>query len=195
MINLPTPGSENTVGYSATTPDNLLIDSGALYKDYGEIGEALISATAGGNSFSVTSKFRDVKVDGVKGVQKGLRFLIDVEINLKANLLEVTTDILKMALMGDVDITGLEYDVITGRTNILDTDYLTNIALVGRISGSLKPVIIILKNVLNTDGLKFNTKDDADNVLPITFTAFGDPSTPNVLPYEIRYPKPPVVLP
>ena len=181
--------SVNTVGYSSATPNNLLIDSGALYKNYGLENEALIGATSGGNEFTVNVKTRDVKVDGVKGLQKGLRFITDVEINLKTNMLEVTTDILKMALLGTVDGTGVDYDVITGKTSIESTDYLTNVALVGRISGSLLPVIVILKNVLNTDGLKFKTEDDKDNVLPITFTAFSDPTTPTVLPYEIRYPK------
>jgi len=184
--------STNTVGYSSTTPNNLVIDSGALYKNYGVVGkEELISATSGGNEFNVAVKTRDIKVDGLKGLQKGLRVVTDIEISLKANLLEITTDILKMALLGDVDIiTDVDYDIITGKTTISDTDYLDNIALVGRISGSLKPVIIILKNVLNTDGLKFKTADDKDNTLPVTFTAFGDPATPTVLPYEIRYPKP-----
>lgn len=188
-------GSVNTVGYSANTPKNLLIDSGALYKNYDVIGkEALIGATSGGNEFVVNVKTRDVKVDGVKGLQKGLRFITDVEITLKTNMLEVTTEILTMALLGTADITGLEYDVITGKTSIEDADYIENVALVGRISGSLLPVIVILKNVLNTDGLKFKTEDDKDNVLPITFTAFSDPTTPTVLPYEIRYPKS-VVIP
>jgi len=183
--------SENVIGYSALTPLNLLLDSGALYKNYGIVGkEILIGATAGGNEFSVTVKTRDVKVDGVKGVSKGLRFITDTEITMKTNMLEVTTDILKMALLGEVDsATNVDYDIITGKTYIADTDYLDNIALVGKISGSLKPVIVILKNVLNTDGLKFKTEDDKDNVLPITFSAFQDPMTPNILPYEVRYPK------
>ena len=182
--------SVNTVGYSASTPKNLLIDSGALFLDYGLETEKLIGATAGGNEFTVNVKTRDVKVDGVKGLQKGLRFITDVEITLKTNMLEVTTEILTMALIGTADTTtNTDYDLITGKTSIDDADYISNVALIGRISGSLLPVIVILKNVLNTDGLKFKTEDDKDNILPITFTAFSDPNTPTVLPYEIRYPR------
>lgn len=182
-------GSVNTVGFNEQTAKNLLIDSGAIYKNYGLVNEKLISATSGGNEFNANVKTRDVKADGVKGVQKNLRFITDSEITLKTNLLEFTAETLKMALMGEIDATGVDYDVITGKTYIADADYLENIALVGKISGSSKPVIIILKNVLNTDGLKFKTEDDKDLVLPVTFTAFGDPKTPNDLPYEIRYPK------
>lgn len=182
--------SQNTVGYTSATPNNLLIDSGALYKNYGLATEALIGATAGGNELNIIVKTRDVKVDGIKGSAKGLRFITDTEVTLKTNMIEVTEDILKMALLGTTDTTSsADYDIITGKTYIADTDYIDNIALVGKLSGSQKPVIIILKNVLNTDGLKFKTEDDKDNVLPITFSAFIDPTTPDVLPYEIRYPK------
>lgn len=179
-----------TTGFTANTPKNLIIDAGALYKNYGTETEALIGATSGGNTFTVKANTRQTKVDGIKGSAKGLQFVTDTEITLATNLLEVTTDILTMVLSGAADkITDPDYDVITGKTTIADTDYLENIALVGKINGKQKPIIIILKNALNTDGLKWATKDDNDNVLAVTFTAFIDPLTPNVLPYEIRFPK------
>jgi hypothetical protein len=182
--------STNTVGYNVNTPQHLLIDAGALYKNYGLDSEALIGATSGGNEYDVAVKTRDVKADGVKGNAKGLKQIIDVEVTLKTNMLEITEDIIKTALFADVDTTSNpDYDIITGRTYIADSDYLDNVALVGKLSGSHKPVIIIVKNALCTDGLKFKTEDDKDNVLPITFTGHIDPNTPEILPYEIRYPK------
>ena len=60
MINL-TVGSLNTIGYSATTPQNLMIDAGAIYKNYGLVGEVLLGATSGGNEFVVAIKTRDCK--------------------------------------------------------------------------------------------------------------------------------------
>lgn len=183
--------SQNTVGYTSETPDHLLIDAGAIYKNYGLETEALISATSGGNELDVTIKLRNVKVDGIKSDDvKGLKRFVSAAISLKVNLLECTTDILKMALMGDVDTTDPNYDLITGRTSVLDTDYIDNVALVGKLSGSQKPVVIIVKNVLNDGGLKVKTDDDKDNVLPLTFMAHTDPANPDVLPYEIHYPKP-----
>jgi hypothetical protein len=134
-------------------------------------------------------KTRDVKVDGLKGTVKGLTRIISTDATLKVNMLEVTAEILRIALMGVTDATGLDYDVITGKTEILLTDYITNVALVGRISGSAKPVVIMLKNALSSDGIKFSNKDATDNILPITFTASIDPATPEVSPYEIRFPK------
>lgn len=179
-----------TTGFTSLTPSNLLLDSGAIYTNYGTETEKLLCATSGGNEFDISQKTRQVKVDGVKGSAKGLQIVTDTEVTLKANLLEVTSDVLKTVLMANVDTaTNPDYNIITGKTYIADSDYITNIALVATISGSTKPIIIILKNVLNTDGLKLKTEDDKDNVLPVTFTAFIDPATPTLLPYEIHYPK------
>jgi hypothetical protein len=189
VINLPI-NSTNTIGFTPGTSNNLLIDAGAVYKNYGLANEALIGATSGGNEFDIKVKTRDVKVDGLKGTVKGLTRIISTDVTLKVNMLELTTDVLKMALMGVVDtVINADYDIITGKTEIALTDYIDNIAIVGRLSGSLKPVVIILKNVLSSDGIKFSNKDAVDNILPITFTASIDPNTPTVSPYEIRYPK------
>jgi len=183
--------STNTSSYNAQTGENLLLGAGCIYSDYGLATEKAIGATAGGSTFNCTVKTRDVKCDGLKGLQKGLRFVTDMDITLTTTLLEVTTETLKMALMGNVDsVTNPDYDIITGKYEINENDYLTNVALVATISGEpLKPVIIIISNALATDGLKLVTKDDNDNGLATVLTAFGDPLTPNVVPYEIRYPK------
>jgi len=188
VINL-TVGSDNTIGYTPATAQHLLIDAGAIYTNYGLAGEKLLGATSGGNEFDVKVKTRDVKVDGLKGSVKGLTRIVSTDVTMKVNMLEVTAETLRIALMGVIDSTGTDYDVITGKTEILLTDYIDNIALVGRISGSAKPVVIMLKNALSSDGLKFSNKDSADNILPIAFTASIDPNTPTVSPYEIRFPK------
>lgn len=182
--------STNTIGFTPSTPDNLMIDAGAVYKNYGLANEALIGATSGGNTFTIKSVTRDVKVDGLHGVAKGLTRIVNTDVTLLCNFLELTTDILKMALMGVVDTTtNPGYDTVTGKTEILLTDYIDNITIVGKLSGTSAPVVIIIKNALSSDGIKFNSKDSADNILPVTFTGYIDPLFPSILPYEIRYPQ------
>lgn len=184
-------GSTPTIGYNINTPNHLMIDAGAIYVNYGLAGEAILGATSGGNEFNVKAKTRDVKVDGLKGTVKGLTRIISTDVTLKVNMLEVTTDTIKKALMANVDsVTNPDYDIITGKTEIALSDYIDNIALVGRVSGATnKPIVIMLKNALSSDGIKFSNKDNQDNILPITFTASIDPANPTVSPYEIRYPK------
>lgn len=183
--------STTTTGYTSTTPNNLLLDAGAVYANYGLAGEMLIGATSGGSDFSVKTKMRQPKIDGIKSnFAKGMEIIADVETTLKVNFLEVTPAILQMALIGSIDaVSDANYNIITGKTVIASSDYLANIAWVGTLSGSTYPVVIVLKNVLSLDGLQIKTEDQKDITLPVTFTAHIDPATPTILPYEIRYPK------
>ena len=184
---------DKTIGYNENTAKNLLIDAGAVWLDYDLPTERILSATSGGNEVTIDVKTRMVKVDGIKSENiKGLKYFVSGDAKMKVNLLEVTTEILKMALISaDVDSdTNANYDIITGRTEILESDYISNIALVGTISGTGVPVVVVLENVLSDGGLSMKTEDDNDNVLPVEFIAHQNPITPKVLPYIIRYPKP-----
>jgi len=182
--------STNTIGITAATLQHLLIDAGAVYLNYGLAAEALIGATSGGNEFDISPKTRDVKCDGIKGTAKGLTMLTSTAVTLKVNMLEVTATTLEIALTAVVDSTSNpDYDIITGKTTIDLTDYIDNIALVSKISGSGLPIVIILKNAISTTGIKFANKDASDNILPITFTANIDTEQPTLSVYEIRYPK------
>ncbi|HBV88315.1 MAG TPA: hypothetical protein DEF42_17120 [Desulfosporosinus sp.] len=181
----------NPVGFTVDTPKHLLLDTGAIYTNYGLAGEKLFGAVASGNEFDVEIKSYNVKVGGITNTNvKGLNFITDITASLKVNMLEFTTDILKTALQGSaVDTaTNVDYDIITLPMNGTQV-YLENIALVTRLSGSDKPVIIILKNALATGGIKLKVEDAKDNVMPLTFEAFSDPLNPKVSPFEIHYPK------
>ena len=50
--------STNTVSYTPQTSNNLIIDAGAIYKNYGLPTEAPISATSGGNELDIVVKTR-----------------------------------------------------------------------------------------------------------------------------------------
>ncbi|MCH3962691.1 MAG: hypothetical protein LKE46_00215 [Clostridium sp.] len=178
-------------GFTPSTPNHLLLDAGAVYKNYGLPDEELLGATSGGNEFKIAPKLRQPKIDGLKSsYAKGMELITEVEVTLKTNMLEVTKDILVMALLGKVDESSNDdYYVITGKATISIDDYINNVALVARLSGSSTPVVIILKNALNTDGLDLKTEDDKDNTLPVTFTGHVDPYRPDDLPYEVHFPK------
>ena len=181
----------NPVGFTADTPKHLLLNTGAIYTDYGLVGEKLFGAVASGNEFNVDVKTRNVKVGGILNSNvKGLQFVTDMTVSLKVNMLEVTTDILKASLPGSVvdSATDVDYDIITLPMGGSQT-YLTNIALVTTLSGSDKPVVIILKNAQATGGIKIKVEDAKDNTIPLTFEAFSDPLSPKDSPFEIHYPK------
>ncbi|MCM3739236.1 hypothetical protein M3210_03025 [Oceanobacillus luteolus] len=171
----------STVGVTKQTAERMLLDAGAIYKNLtrdetsGEwTGEAL-GATSGGNEFVVEIEQRQPEIDGVKSRIKGLSFVDTHEAHLVVNLKELTAQNIKNAIgPADIDTSDTNFDIITGRTSIKDEDYLENIAYVGRLSGTQKPVIIVLKNVISAEGFTMTSEDSNEAVIPITFNAHAD---------------------
>ena len=80
------------------------------------------------------------------------------------------------------------HDIIRGGDIDL-TDYISNVALVGTISGKTNDVICIVENALADAGLSLSTAHRDEAVPSIVFTGHYDPATPTIEPWEIRYPR------
>lgn len=180
-------------GFTNQTPEHLVLDAGAFYKNY-DIATGLgtlLGATRGGGEFKAVPAVRAIEVDGVKGRAKGLNVIDAWDVSIVANMLEITTEILKAALTtGSVDtVTNVDYDIVTASNTIALSDYVDNITWVGRLSGSNKPVVIQIFNALNTEGLSLKTADKGEGVLPLTFAAHYDATNLDKVPFVIYYPK------
>lgn len=191
--------SVSTVGVTQQTPERMLLDAGAIYKNLifddltGTFTGDALGATSGGNEFVVEIEQRQPEIDGVKSRIKGLSFVNSHEAHLVVNLKELTAENIKNAIgPADIDETDTNFDIITGRTTIKDEDYLENIAYVGRVSGSQKPVVIILKNALSAEGFTLSSEDNNEAVIPITFNAYADfeDAQAGKSAYQIYWPKP-----
>ena len=193
-------------GLTSVTKENLLLDAGAFFKNYDMATDTfatavaagkLIGATAGGGSFSVVENVRQPEVDGAKSNTKGLVFIDHVVVTMGLNVVEMTPAALKLALgSADQATHNAKYEKITGRHNVLDADYLTNITWVGKVSGSDDPMVIVVKNALSLNGLTIKVEDKKEAVVPITLTGHYDPAANDTPPYEIYCPSnTPVVRP
>ena len=120
-----------------------------------------------------------------------MSFVNSHEAQLVVNLKELTAENVKMAI-GPADIEGGEdgFEKIEGRAYIKDDDYLENIAYIGRLTGSDKPVVIILKNALSAEGFTMSSEDNDEAVIPITFYAYADfeDAQAERVAYEIHWP-------
>lgn len=192
-------------GFTKETPEHLLLDAGAFFKNFiyepggtandtfdkaVEAGK-LIGATKGGGEFSAVPTVRQIEVDGVKGRAKGLEVIDSWDVYLKATVLEATTKSVIAALCAasldtDSDTT---YDVITGNPEIDLNDYVDNVTWVGKLSGEDVPVIIQVSNALNTDGLKLTVQDKAEATIPMTFYGHYAQDNLDAPPFKIYYPK------
>jgi hypothetical protein len=188
-----------TTGYSGKTAERYLIDAGAVYKNLtfddvtGEASGELLGATNGGNEFVIEQETREVEVDGVKSRAKGGTILVSENANLTVNLKELTADNIALAIAGSTvslsDVSG--YKEITGKGRIELEDYTDSIALVARLSGSDKPVIVVLYNVLSMEGFTLPTEDEGEATVALNLGAHYDiDEAGNELPpYKIYWPE------
>ncbi|GEM_PF-814387 len=184
----------NVVGYSAQTPQHIMLNEGAIYLNYGTASEVCLGACSGGNEFDVVVSTYDVAIGGITAKKiKGLEFITDVAVSLKVNMLEVTTANLVTAIQGSTanTLANPNYDIINlpmvmGNGN---QNYLTNVALVSTIMGSALPVVVLLFNSMSTGGIKYSLGSGKDNIFPIEFDSFLDPLNPTNSLFEIHNPK------
>jgi hypothetical protein len=182
-------------GVTSNTYKKFVIDSGAVYINYGESGQALLGATRGGNTFTIETEYREMPADGAKGPVKGSRRITRVDASLTVNLLEMSATNIERILTGsavaDYPVApGVKtHDSITRTLQVADADYFTNIALVGEVTGnSTYPAVFLLKNAISDGNFEIALTDAEEGVLAITFKAHFLPSTMDSEPWEIRFP-------
>lgn len=191
-------------GYTKDTPNHYLIDSATIYKNLkydpatGDFDGELLGATDGGVELDITNKYRDVTVDGTY-IQPvlGNKMLSSSIATAKTSIKEFTAETLRLGLNGiaelaDINSAPAGYTVITGKRYVEESDYIPNIAFVGRLSGSDDPVIAILDNCLVTTGDIIKTKDDDEAVFEVEFESHADYDTlvSDKFSYNIYFPQP-----
>ena len=187
-------------GFTTETAQSLLLNAGAFFKNFDPSTDTfdsavaagkLIGATKGGGEFSAVPEVRQIEVDGVGGRAKGLEIIDSWEVYLKATVLEIKEATIANGLAASsVDTTtNADYDIIKAGQSIELTDYLDNVAWVGTLSGSNKPVIIVVKAAINTDGLVLTVEDKNEASIPMTFYGHYSQDDLENPPFEIYYPK------
>ncbi|HHG6294039.1 TPA: hypothetical protein ACPXF4_000208 [Streptococcus suis] len=177
-------------GYTASTPKHYLINAGAIYKNLvwnptggkdskGQWEGELLGATAGGNKVVIEKEYRVVEIDGVFVPAVGQKLLKGQSAKLETNVKEITAENVRLALNGEItEADGTDapqgYKIISSKPKLDNEDYIENLGIVGTMSGTDDPIIIIFDNALCTSGLDFETKDNEEAVIPMTFEAHAD---------------------
>ena len=186
-------------GLTSKTKEHLLLDAGAFFKNFtvgtdtyesAKTEGKLLGATKGGGGFDAKPNIRAIEIDGLKGNMKGSEQIDSWDVTLKANIIEITKNMLATALCASVvdEASNDDYYVIKGKGIIENEDYIDNITYVGTISGSSKPVIIQIFNAINTEGLSLTTQDKSETVIAATFAGHYEEDDDNP-PFAIYYPK------
>lgn len=190
-------GSEfKSSGITEKTPKTVMLGAGTIHKglnfDQGawNFAESLLCATSGGSKVSIVPEFYDVPVDGALVKVKGLFAKVGEKATLEINPIELTPDILNMAVIANVkeSETATGYTEMTSRAVINEGDCVKDLSYVGKtIEG--KPIIIKFDWAICTSGLELEGKNKEAVVPKFTFECVAD-LTPeaDTLPWHIYYP-------
>ena len=184
-------------GITEVTPKNILLGAGTIFKNLTWDTtksqfkfEKVLGATSGGSKFSIKNEFKDIEADGAVVKVKGLTLKYGQVAELETNLLDITVDNLKIAMLGEekaAEMTG--YKELVPKAQLEAGDYIDNLAYVGRKSDG-SPVIIIMENALCTEGLEIEGKNKDNSVLKVKFECYGDiTSDLQTLPVRILIPE------
>ena len=186
--------------FTKNTAKNMQLDAGLLVRGLTDIlnfngtiaDDKKLGATSGGATFSATPEIRNIfeGIDGAKGNYKDGNVIDNWEITLTATVKEMTAKNLQLAMAtADIKSDDDKFDVLSPRMNIKTTDYIDNICWLGTMNGSSEPMIIELKNVLNTNGISFTAEDKGSGSVELELKAHFDLSKPNEVPFNIYFPK------
>ena len=131
---------------------------------------ALLGATRGGGTFTVTREIRTPEVDGMRYPFKGSDFVDSTDAQLSTTLLEVTPQNIADLLATGTATTSGKKTTVKMATAIDTTDYLTNICWVGDLADG-RLVLICLKNAINTADFTFTYTDQGEGTLAAEFHA------------------------
>lgn len=176
--------SVKNVAFTENTPNKYLLDAAAIYRNvaYDSVSKTFkgepLGATSGGVEIAIEQEYRDVEVDGTYWTAvKGNKVVSKMTATANTTLKEMDAEVLRMAMNGQKTVIsdGKEapagYTKIEAKRYVENTDYVDNIAMVGKITGSGQPMIVIFDNVLSTGGLTLGTEDGNEGTIPLALQA------------------------
>lgn len=155
--------------------ENIQIDHGILYKNYGLESQSLIAPIRGGTNFKVERTYRNIEFDGAKGKTKGLKTLDDENATLTAKTLdfslETMADKLPGAKITKDDKTNKITKIESGKLGLIDeSEYIENITMFAqKISGEY--IKVTITNALDENGLDFSAVQKAEGEVELVYSA------------------------
>lgn len=188
-------------GITTSTPQNLMFNACSIFKDVpttteGWTEEALsklapLAATSGGCKITIENEYLYPEIDGATVNVKGFTRKVADKISVEANFTEFIGERLVDALhlVKDTTFAPTGYDAYTSKAQLADTDYITNLAVVGTLTSG-KQMIFILPNALCTSAFELETKNKEQATYACTFEGHAplDQADLTHIPYYILTP-------
>ena len=162
-----------------TQLENVQVDYGIVFANYGVAGERKLGPTRGGGTFKVSGTIRDIEYDGGNGKSKGMQVLEDITAILSVVTLDTSIETLAIAMPYAT------YDsaagTITAKSNniggIQDGSYLENVTMFAKLMNGQYKKITLYNAMSESDfELAATPKGEAEVSLELTahWDAFDD---------------------
>ncbi len=171
--------------------ENIQIDYGIVYVNYGEADQKQLGPTRGGGEFTVTKNIREIEFDGKKGKTKGVQVVDEINAMLKVTHLDTSMETLKLAmpyatLEGDGTTTPYSISCKSSNIGVIpDTAYLKNITMFAKtVKGEYKK--ITLYNALAENDFTLTAAPKAEGTIALEVYAHWDALDDNADLYKIE---------
>ena len=165
--------------------EDIQIDYGLVYIDYGEAGERRLAPTRGGGTFSVTKNIREIEYDGRRGKTKGMQVVDEVNAMLSVPLLCASMDNLALA-MPWASYSASKITAESGDVGVIaDSAYLTNITLFAKVvGGGYKK--ITLYNPMTENDFSLAAAPKTEGVIQLEVYAHWDAENDDADLYDVE---------
>lgn len=157
--------------------ENIQIDHGLVYVDYGEVTQRKLGPTRGGAQFSATKNIRDIEYDGRLGKTKGAQVIDEMGATLTFELMDTSLQNVDLALPQGQNSGGVVSSGLPGL--IAASKYLTNITMFAKVAGG-KYKKITLFNAMNEADFILSAAPKTEGAIPFEVHAHWDPQSENV---------------
>lgn len=167
--------------------ENIQIDHGIVFVNYGETDQQQLGPTRGGGEFAVTKSIRDIEYDGRKGKTKGMQVIEEIDAQLTITHLDASLETLQLAMPYAT------YDESTKKITcggaavglISDGAYLKNITMFCKtVGGDYKK--ITLYNAMSEADFTFTAAPKGEGEMPLEVYAHWDPKDDAADLYDIE---------
>lgn len=186
-------------GINKDTIKNMQLDAGVILDgvinpEADTISEKItqnsLGATKGATTFSAIPEIRNIfdGIDGVRGDIKNGNVIDKWEVTLKASVSEFTLKNLTTALGATKNGSGVKYHTLEPSDEISPENYKT-ISWIGTMNSGNDPIIIVLNNCLNMNGLTITAEDKNTGLIEIELRAHIDLAHTETKQFKIYLPK------
>lgn len=160
--------------------ENIQIDYGLVFLNYGEQSQAKLGPTRGGGEFTASKNIQDIEFDGRRGKTKGLQYIDEMNAMLKFSVMDTSLATIAMAMpQADLVTEGEAPNQVTKIKNratgiIPDSKYLKNVTMFGKVLGG-KYKKITIYNALNEKDFVLNAAPKGQGVVEMEVYAHWDP--------------------